>query len=599
MKSQLLLIITSIFLLTISSFAQTDEILFNGFSKKVNPFSPPNSIRSPETLTITDPPSGPVRTPAEWEELEAIVITWAPGGGPSGSGIRNILREIVRLGKEEVEVIIVCSSAPFVTNLLTGVGIDTENITFIEDDFDTIWIRDYGPSVVYDDAVGERFFIDWIYNRNRPDDNETVPQAIANLFNGTIYSTTEQPYDLVHTGGNFMSDGMGTGFSSKLVLNENKFPGNDFGISNHSEEDIQMIMNTYMGIDRYHLMEELEYDVISHIDMHMKLLDEETLLVGEYPEGVADGPQIEANLQYILENFQTPYGNPYNVVRIPMPPGSNGQYPDYLDPGEYRTYTNALFVNKTILVPTYEEEFDTTGLRIWREAMPGYHIQGINSNAIIPFLGAIHCITKEVGIAEPLLINHARIRAGCFGEEKLIEATIQHISGIASADLFYTQDTSIGYQSISMVNENESKWVATIPEINEETEIYYYISATAMDGKEIVRPLVAPQGYFHYSVKNCNTSTSAADLTSSTSLGQVYPNPANGITVIPIQTSKNINATIEVTDILGRTIDQIFSGRIPIGEHQYFLHANQLSAGTYFINLKTSDQLIVQKLMVL
>lgn len=39
-----------------------------------------------------------------------------------------------------------------------------------------------------------------------------------------------------------------------------------------------------MGIDRYIKMDELPYDGIHHIDMHMKLLDEETLLVGEYPQ---------------------------------------------------------------------------------------------------------------------------------------------------------------------------------------------------------------------------------------------------------------------------------------------------------------------------
>ena len=38
-----------------------------------------------------------------------------------------------------------------------------------------------------------------------------------------------------------------------------------------------------MGINRYITMPTLPYDGIHHIDMHMKLLDEETLLVGEYP----------------------------------------------------------------------------------------------------------------------------------------------------------------------------------------------------------------------------------------------------------------------------------------------------------------------------
>ena len=108
-------------------------------------------------------------------------------------------------------------------------------------------------------------------------------------------------------------------FSSNLILNEN---------SGKTEAQIDTIMRKYMGIKRYIKMTTLPYDQIHHIDMHIKLLDEETLLVGQYPAGVADGPQIETNLQYILNNFQTCYGRPYKVIRIPMPPNANGQYPD-------------------------------------------------------------------------------------------------------------------------------------------------------------------------------------------------------------------------------------------------------------------------------
>ena len=72
-------------------------------------------------------------------------------------------------------------------------------------------------------------------------------------------------------------------------------------------------------------MEELPFDAIHHIDMHMKLLNEETLLVAEYP-GISDGPQIEENLQYILDNFTTKYGTPFKVIRIPSPPSTSSAY---------------------------------------------------------------------------------------------------------------------------------------------------------------------------------------------------------------------------------------------------------------------------------
>ena len=76
--------------------------------------------------------------------------------------------------------------------------------------------------------------------------------------------------------------------------------------------------------------------------------------------------------------------------------------------------------------------------------MPGYNIQGINCNAIIGLNGAIHCITKEVGVADPLLINHARVREGCITQPTNVEAIIKHQSGVASATLYYTADTTAG-----------------------------------------------------------------------------------------------------------------------------------------------------------
>ncbi|MBK6894548.1 MAG: hypothetical protein IPH00_15830 [Flavobacteriales bacterium] len=45
--------------------------------------------------------------------------------------------------------------------------------------------------------------LDWIYNLPRPLD-DVLPDAIADLKNIPTYGTTQAPYDLVHTGGNFM-----------------------------------------------------------------------------------------------------------------------------------------------------------------------------------------------------------------------------------------------------------------------------------------------------------------------------------------------------------------------------------------------------------
>ena len=546
---------------------------------------------------VPEPPPEPVRTMAEWEELQALVITWRGGGN-----IQNgILREIVRHAREEVNVIIVCPNETTVQNSLDAGGVDwSSNVTFLEVPSNTVWVRDYGPNTVYANDVGQQFFIDWIYNRYNREEDDAVPIEIGNAMNIQVFETTAEPFDLVHTGGNFMTDGMGTAFSSKLVLDEND-ETNDHGISDHSPQAIDSIMNEFMGIDlgRYIRMENLEFDPIDHIDMHMKLLDEETLLVGEYPEGIADGPQIEANLQFVLDNFTTPFGNPYNVIRIPMPPDFGGLFPSN-GPfgGDYRTYANSIIINKTILVPFYEEQFDTTAQRIWEEAMPGYNIQGINCNNIIGLNGALHCITKEVGVAEPLLINHARVSSGCGGESELIEAFIQHHSGIASAELFFTTDLSMGYEFVPMTSSiGGNSFIAEIPAQTEGTEVFYYIQATANDGKTINRPMPAPAGYFHYQVADCTVDNENV-LLRNINLERIYPNPASAITVVPVTTEVAVEAFIEVVDVLGRRVETLFDGKLPVGDSNYFIHADEYAAGTYFVLLKTSQQSFVQKLIV-
>jgi agmatine deiminase len=429
---------------------------------------------------ITDdinPPSSPVRVMAEWEELDGIAITWTT--------YTTMLRQIVDYAQDECLVYIVCSDSNTVKSFLTSGGVPLVNLRFLQPSFNSVWIRDYGPWSVYSNIADSMKMIDWKYNRPRPLD-DVIPVYLANLLNVPLHQTTTPPNDFIATGGNFMNDGHGTGFSSKLILNEN--PGK-------SEAQIDTIMKKYMGLSRYIKMDNLPYDQIHHIDMHMKLLDEETLLVGQYPPGVADGPQIEANLQYILNNFLTCYGRPFRVVRIPMPP-EGGSYPPS---GDYRTFTNSVIVNKTVIVPTYEYQYDTTALRIYREAMPGYRIVGVNSNASIGALGAIHCIVKEIGSLEPVFISHAKLISPVpEGQQAEIKAYIKTRSGVSSASVYWTTDTTASFNMIPMTQTSPDSFTAYIPSNTTGTKIFYYISASSVSGRINRKPMTAPAGLYHF-----------------------------------------------------------------------------------------------------
>ncbi len=437
---------------------------------------------SPSQRFIPSPPPGPVRTMAEWEPIQALIITWA--------GQIPILREIVRNAVQECKVLIITTNPANVESTLISAGISLDSVRFVNEAFNSIWVRDYGPWTVYKNDVDSLWIVDWIYNRPRAEDDAT-PAAIAEYLDLPIYEATQIPDDWVHTGGNHLPDGMGTLFSSNLVMEEN--PGK-------TESQIDSIANKFMGVDQYIKFPTLPFDGIHHLDMHMRLIDEETIIFGQYPEGIADGPQIESNIEYLLDSFKTSFGNNFKIIRMPMPPDNN-RYPD--QGGDYRTYTNSIFLNKTILVPTYEERFDTTALRIYRENLPGYNVVGINCNNIIGSLGALHCITKTVGVTDPLLIAHARLKDVDDSVELYpVSAFIRHHSGIRSAQLFYRTAGETGYDSLIMTLQDTvgNIWVGDIPSFVAGTEIQYYIHAEANDGKQQVRPIVAPEGYFTFHV---------------------------------------------------------------------------------------------------
>lgn len=575
------------------SYTQSGNPLPKGLTQEEMSLIPAyRASRSSAATGYTTPPTFPVRTMAEWEEIEYLVVNYRDW--------ESTVREIIRYAVDEVDVLVVTSDSNDVKGDLTSAGIPLARVHFLQTPSNSIWIRDYGANTVYRNEVDSLKLVEWIYNRPRPLDDQ-VPIAYADYLGVDLYSTTNTPYDLVHTGGNFHIDGFGTAFSSELVLDENA-AGGQFNPSNKTEAEIDSLLKDFMGIDRYIKMPVLPYDAIHHIDMHMRLVDEQTLLVGEYPIGVADGPQIEANLQYVLNNFNSVWGTPYKVIRLQMPPDFNGAYPDatpWWNAGDYRTYTNSVILNKTVLVPIYEQQYDTTALRIIGEAMPGYKIQGIDCNSIISASGALHCITRAVGAREPLLIAHQGLEDTQDDQNPyLVDAWIKHVSGISSANLHYTTDTAMGYTSVPMALTNAATdtWSGSIPAQSIGSEVFYYVEAIANSGKVQVRPMPAPEGFWNFEV----LPVVAIENPGSQGWGidPVFPNPARAITCIPVHSDAATQGKISLVDLFGREVQEIHNGEMPAGDSKYFFFADQLAAGAYLVVLEGEMGKQVQKVMV-
>ena len=537
----------------------------------------------------TPPPFGNLRTAAEWEEIEALTISW--------TGYPCIQKQIVAGAQLECLVVIFASNPSEVENYLLGSScggaLTLENVLIVEGEYDSVWIRDYGAHTVYGEWNDERVLVDWLYNRPRPND-DAIPDLLAETLDIPLYSTTAAPTDLMNTGGNWMVDGFGTAFASELILDENN-GGSSWWTNypDHTESEIDAIVSAFHGVDTYIKMPTLPFDGIHHIDMHMKLLDEERILLAEYPEGIADGPQIEANIEYVLANYSTRWGTPFEVIRIPSPPelGWGGGYPD--EGGWYETYTNSVFVNNTVLLPTFYEAYDTTAIRIYEEALPGYNIIGIDCDGNEPIIaasGAIHCITKSVGVEDPLIISHLPLNdTEDTVNDYPVVAEVSHRSGVSNVDMVYTTDepgASATWTTIPMTPSGSDDFNAQLPAAAAGTTYHYYISAEANSGKQGNRPMPAPEGFWSFDILTEVNGIEEWRSKNAAAFQPVFPNPASAITCIPLAIERAFTGSIVAVDVLGREISTIACGEFTTGTQKFFFHASSFPAGPVILQLR-------------
>ncbi len=585
MKRYLILLTGLCFIFTVNAQEELPSGFAPGEKEKMEEYL--NSIRNAQnkSLFVTPPPYTKLRNDAEWEEIMTLNITW------TGS-YTNIHRAIIKAAQLETIVTIICSDSNNVKSNLTTNLVPLTNIKFLQVPYNSIWARDYSGNSVYGAYVDSLFLADWIYNRPRPLDDVT-PTHMAGLWGVPVYEMKQAPNDLVHSGGNYMSDGFGTAFSSTLTVAEN---------TTKTVAQIDTIMKKFMGITRYIKMPSLPYDGIHHIDMHMKLLDEETLLWGEYPTGVADGPQIEANLQFVQSNYMSVFGTPYKIIRIPMPKDKNNKWPDQSG-GWYCTYTNGVFVNRSYIFPTYYQQYDTTAIRILKESLPGYKLIPIDvdetGSTLISQSGAIHCITHAVHVKDPLLISHQELPQGCDNSPSYqIKAKIMHRSGINNAIAYWTIDTLLGFTpaGMTLTNPTTNEWTANIPQQALGKTVYYYIDAAAISGKTISRPITAPLGRYTFQVVSCPLSSVKEN--SNFELRSIYPNPASAITCIPLNSNQTQKVKVSLYNMMGQLVDVIYEGEINKGEKNVFLFADKYPKGVYFVEARTASTVRTQKLVI-
>ncbi len=249
-----------------------------------------------------------------------------------------------------------------------------------------------------------------------------------------------------------------------------------------------------------------------------------------------------------------------------------------------------------MLVPTYYEQYDTTALRIYRQAMPGYEVIGINANDIIPASGTIHCTTHEIAANDPLLISHQRLTdTNDIWNNFEINALIKHKTGIANAKIWYRTDTTQSFTQTSMTltDSVNNIWTGFIPSQISGKTVNYYIEAQANSGKSQVRPMPAPAAFWSFKVYN-NIGVENHDV--STIDFKAFSSNLDNLKV-EIILQKESKIRIEILNTEGQLVNTVFDGTTMPGRKVINFKHN-LPRGIYIVTL-TGDKNIVSRKIVI
>lgn len=402
---------------------------------------------------IADAPEGVIRNPAEFERSEGVIIRYPLG----------ISLDIVAEMSEDVMVTTIVGSTYEQNQAISfyqSAGVNMDNTQFVIATTNSIWTRDYGPWFIFvDNEIG---MVDFSYNRPRPYDN-LIPSILGNLWEIDVYAM-----DLIHNGGNHISDGLGTSMSTRLVYDEN--PGK-------TPAEIDSITLAYLGND-YKVQGYIESGGIHHINCWAKFLNPSTILIKDVDPSNPNYYLLNERADSLAQQISA-WGIPYNIVRLYHPDGT--------------AYVNSLILNDKVLVPIFGSYYDSSALEVYRDAMPGYEVIGFTGSWY--YNDALNCRTMNVPDMQMLFIDHDPLQDMDYTPDDYhVLAMIDANSGMGlipdSLQIFYRVDAGEWYSTPLNPVSEPGIFEGYIPSQPAGSVISYYIKAADSSGRVETHPFI-------------------------------------------------------------------------------------------------------------
>jgi agmatine/peptidylarginine deiminase len=347
---------------------------------RARPGGPARAADSISVRTVRPDPESLRIPPGEFERQSALIL-------PCGKLVWDFPRTFVDLvAAAHRSVPLICLAADererqLAMRLLADLDLPAGAVRFVVAPTNSMWARDYAP-LFHQHSDGEVGITDFAYvkmtgKEPRPDDN-AVPKRVAVAMDLPVDSVP-----LTLEAGNLLTNGDGLCLTSDWVFHANARRG-------YGRTKIEQLLRERFGFRRWVVVRRLERERTGHVDMFVTFVAPNVAVVGKLNPAVDPrNAAIADKAAEILSVQQTSLG-PMKVHRIPMPPKANNHW---------RSYTNVVFANGTLLVPTFSDvdpAMQDEVLGLYKRLLPGWKVVGINSDSVGGNFGLLHCLTRNV-----------------------------------------------------------------------------------------------------------------------------------------------------------------------------------------------------------
>jgi agmatine deiminase len=337
---------------------------------------PDIQARARELPRIVD--RGAIHLPAPWEPLEAVLLNFPVNYPPLWEMFAQMVEAITPVADAQITLPGAGWAKGILLYLQKRGRAHLDRVRFLDLPTDDIWVRDHGPFVgVRSD--GSRGVVSAVY-ATHPRYPQERDNAMAINF-AAHHDLPLRHLPLTTEGGNFLTDGQGTLIMTNQVLASNP---------QLTRETLEALLHEYFEFEKLILTPRLTFESTGHVDMLVKLIDAQTLLISA-PGTRSTRKRLQATVD-LFRGETNAKGQPYKIEFVPTMP----LYYNWFFYPIRRSYTNSLTVNGRILVPIYGLKEDAEVLATYRRVAPGYEIIPIDCKIGVNGGGAVHCMTKEV-----------------------------------------------------------------------------------------------------------------------------------------------------------------------------------------------------------